>query len=237
MRDILGAVNDFILAYVGYNEVPLLTQDQIVVGWQNVAAALPKNTQEYAVLTLLQAIRHGTNVRMRQNAEGDTGMVETIAHATEHIVQVDFCCASPQMIEEVARTRAEILETLTRDRVAVDFYKSYGMTSCYAEDVHQLPFQNESEQWEARYMVTLHLSGYTATNVDLKTFEAIDTFIECTDVHHPVKPEFPKENDYEAVVIQKEDKGYIHNRIQRKGTPVEPDDTDPDDTGDNTGNG
>ena len=186
MNDVLGAVNDFILTYVKNNEVKALKQKAVIIGWQNVVSVLPKNAQEYAVLTLLATQRHGTNVRYRQNAEGDNGFVETISRMAEHMVQVDFCSARPQQGEEVARLRAEIMEILHRDRTAIEFYKKYGISSCYAEDIRPMPFQNESEQWVARYIVTLHLSGWTATNIEIDTFSDVGVYIENVDVHHPV---------------------------------------------------
>mgnify|MGYP002520417492 CR=1 FL=1 len=53
MTDILGAVNDFILAYIVNAGLEALDQRQIVRGWQNLVSALPPGTREYAVLTLL----------------------------------------------------------------------------------------------------------------------------------------------------------------------------------------
>lgn len=169
MQDVLGAVNDFILTYVSNNEVGPLQQPQIVRGWQNIVSALPKDCQEYAVLTLLQTIRHGTNVRLLEYPD-EGGIYQTVSRMAEHIVQVDFCSAYPHQTEEVARMRAELMEMLHRDKVAVDFYSKYGFSSCYAEDLRALPFQNESEQWVARYIVTLHLSGWTSKNFEEKSF-------------------------------------------------------------------
>ena len=187
MNDVLGAVNDFILKYVKNVDIGPLAQLQIVRGWQNVVSALPKDSQEYAVLTLLATTSHGTNVHRYTHADGDTGLVETVSRMAEHMVQVDFCSAFPQQTEEAARIRAEILEMLTRDRVATDFFAAYGFTACYAEDVRPLSFQNESEQWVARYIVTMHLSGWTETPMDLDSFEDVNLYIENVDVHHPVK--------------------------------------------------
>lgn len=186
MNDVLGAVNDFILAYVKNADVDALTQPQVVRGWQNVVSALPESAQEYAVLTLLASTRRGTNVHLYAHAEGDTGLVNTVSRMAEHMVQVDFCSAFPQQTEEAARIRAELLEMLTRDRVAVEFFKGYGFSACWAEDVRPLPFTNEAEQWVARYAVTMHLSGWTSTDVPVDSFSAVDQYLENVDVHHPV---------------------------------------------------
>lgn len=173
MQDILGAVNDFILAYVGNNEVTKLSQDQIFRGWQNYVLTTPSQSQEYAIITLLNTIRHGTNIHARRNASGDTGLINTISRYAEHMVQVDFCSAYPNQTEENARIRAEILEMLTRDSLAVNFFKQYGLSSCYADDLVSMPFQDESESWVARYIVTMHLSGWTATNIFEESFEEV----------------------------------------------------------------
>lgn len=186
MNDVLGAVNDFILTYVKNADVGPLAQYQIVRGWQNVVSALPKDSQEYAVLTLLATQRHGTNFHDYAFAKGDSGLVNTVSRMAEHMVQVDFCSAYPQQTEEAARIRAEILETLTRDRVATAFYATYGFSACYAEDVRPLSFQNEAEQWVGRYSVTLHLSGWTNTPVDIESFSDVNLYLENVDVHHPV---------------------------------------------------
>jgi len=216
MNDVLGAVNDFILTYVGNNEVALLTQPQIIRGWQNVVSGLPKDTQEYAVLTLLASQRHGTNVHKYVNASGDSGLVDTVSRMAEHMVQVDFCSAYPQQTEENARTRAEILEMLTRDRVAIGFLKSYGISACYADDIRPLPFQNEAEQWVARYIVTMRLSGWTATNINIPSFDEVGVYLENVDVHHPVTPVPKKDSDYTVENVADANEGYAFSYVIKK---------------------
>jgi len=216
MTDVLGAVNDFVLTYVSNNEVGLLTQPQVFRGWQNVVSVGPQTSQEYAVLTLLASVRHGTNVHLRQNAAGDTGMVETVSRMAEHMVQVDFCCAYPQQSEEVARTRAEILEMLTRDRVAIKFFGTYGFSACFADDIRPLPFQNEAEQWVARYSVTMHLSGWTACNIYLPTFEEVGLYLENVDVHHIPKDVPPKPKEYTVENVNDANEGTAFSYIVKK---------------------
>jgi len=187
MTDILGAVNDFVLQYCKTPDIPALEQYQIVRGWQNMVSALPKNCREYVILTLLSTIRHGTNVHLYENATGETGLKQTIAKLNEHLVQVDFCGSYPDQNEEIPRTRADILEMLTRDAVGVDFYKSYGLSSLYADDVRPLSFLDpETKQWVSRYSVTLHLEGWTAAEMESDSFSELGIYLENVDVHHPV---------------------------------------------------
>lgn len=194
MTDILGAVNDFVLRFCKTPEIPVLEQFQIVRGWQNMVSALPKNCREYVVLTLLASIRHGTNVHDYYAPENsETGLNLRVAKLDEHLVQVDFCAAYPDQNEEIPRTRADILEMLTRDAVGVDFYKSYGLSSLYADDVRPLPFlDGETKQWVARYSVTLHLEGwnsiepYADGKPPVDSFSELGIYLENVDVHHPV---------------------------------------------------
>ena len=220
MTDYLGAVNDFILAHCWRDpDLPALVQDQVVRGWQNVVSALPADSQEYAVLTLLASTRHGTNVHKFRNAEGPTGVIETVSRMAEHLVQVDFCCAYPQQGEEYARLRAEILEILTRDRVGVDFFKGYGFSACYADDLRPLPFQNEAEQWVARYSVTMHLSGWTGVDLSVPSFDAVDLYLEDVDVHHPVEDTPPVDRPYDVENLADAKEGYAFSHIGPKQKP------------------
>lgn len=187
MTDILGAVNDFILEYArNDSDLPALTQAQIIRGWQNYGG-LPPKTQELAILTLLSVSRRGTNARTRRDANAATGIIETVSRLAEHMVQIDFCCARPRTPEYAARTRAEIMEILSRDPIGVAFFQKYGLSSCYADEIKALPFVNESKQWVARYSVTLHLTGWTRVETTLDSFTNVTLQIENVDGHHPVK--------------------------------------------------
>ena len=186
MPDILSAVNDFILEYVKTLDLPALEREQIIRGWPDFAE-YPTDLQEYAILTLQGMTRHGTNVRLRRNAEGPTGIVETVSRLAEHMVRVDFCCVYPRQTEDTARIRADLLELLARDAAAVDFFRQYGLSSCYAEDVKPLPFSEEERQSVARYSVTLRLGGWTGADIPLDTFSKVSLHVENADVQYPIQ--------------------------------------------------
>ena len=185
MIDILGAVNDFVLAYSHAGGVPALEQAQIVRGWQNYGP-LPGKTQEIVILTLLDEIRHGTNIHRYTDAATPDDLNLDVRRLAEHLVQVDFCCASPNRAERIARERAGTIETLARDMIAVKFFKQQGLSSCYADTVKALPFMNEAKQWIARYSVTLHLMSVGTAELVQPAFTEVDVRIENVDEHHPV---------------------------------------------------
>lgn len=187
MTDILEAVNDFVIKYCKTDDIPALEQRQVVRGWQNLVSALPPNSREYVVLTLLASTRHGTNVHEYKHSQGDSGLDMKVSGHYEHLVQVDFCCSYPDQNEERARTRANILEMLTRDSIAVDFYRDYGLSCCYADDVHPMSFlDSETKQWVARYVVTIHLEGWVSSEPKIDSFSSLKLYLENVDVHHPV---------------------------------------------------
>lgn len=187
MIDILGAVNDFILQYVHTDGMQPLSQSQIIRSWQNYGG-LPARSQEVAILSLLGSFRHGTNIHSYEDVkDAPTGLTETISELEEHTVQVDFCAGRPRIPETVPRTRAKILEVLARDAIGIQFFKRYGLSSCYADNVTPMPFTNESQQLINRYTVTLHLSGWAHIPVKIDSFEDVNLYIENVDVHHPIQ--------------------------------------------------
>lgn len=175
--DILGAVYDFLAGRI------VSTPGNIVRGWQN-RAALP-NSSSFVVLTLLGAIRHGTNVHHWEPVQdADTGILETASMLDEYTVQVDFCGLDAATVMDQA-TR---LALFARDAVAVDFFRARGLSCLYADDPQALPYESELKQWVTRYSVTLHLSGWVHGTIPQKSFEAVDVTVENVDVHHPIKP-------------------------------------------------
>jgi len=169
--DVLGAVYQFCDRFLAPKPAT------IVRGWQN-RAALPASST-LIVLTLLDTVRHGTNVRRYRNAEGD-GLDSTVAMLTEYVVQADICGLN----EEIVNAQAAMLMMLGRDPLAVNFFKPFQLQILYADDIKALPFADELNQWVVRYSVTLHLSGWTSLTVKQDAFSTVNVNIENVDVHH-----------------------------------------------------
>lgn len=175
MTDVLGAVFDFLQARL--SPVP----PHIVRGWGN-RAALP-DSNEFVVLTLIGAARRGTNVRQWKMPAGNApGLDLNLAMLTLYDVQVDFCGEDE---EAVSRSASQFV-ILGRDAVAVDFFRSYGLSALHADDPRALPFTNDQNQWQTRYSVTLHLAGWADVDVNVDAFDKVHITLENVDVHHPV---------------------------------------------------
>lgn len=174
MNNVLDAVNDFLV------NVMLIPQGSIYYGWQN-RSSLPADSS-YIVLTLQSQIRHGTNVHTWDDTTPPYGIDDTVSMLTEYEVQVDVCGTN----EAVVSNLTSQLCMLGRDAVAVDFWRDYGLRALYADNPRPMPFVNEFEQWETRYSVTLHLSGWTTFDIHHDAFEAVTVYTENVDVHHPI---------------------------------------------------
>lgn len=172
--DVLGAVYQFCDRFLDPKPAT------IVRGWQN-RAALPASST-LIILTLLDAVRHGTNARRYKNAEDD-GLDSTVSMLTEYVVQADICGLN----EETVNAQAAMLMMLGRDAVAVEFFKAFSLQPYFADDIKALPFSNELDQWVVRYSVTLHLGGWTQITVNQDAFSDVHVNIENVDVHHPPK--------------------------------------------------
>lgn len=173
--DVLGAVHDFLVAHIG------VAPEAIIRGWQN-RADLPAMSS-YAVLTLINAPRRGTNVHVWTQDPADAGaLVESVRMLVCYEVQVDVCGQD----EAAVGAQAARLVMLARDAVAVDFFRAQGLSCQYADDPRSLPFSNDVDQWEVRYSVTLHLSAWLSADMARAAFTDVDLRLENVDVHHPV---------------------------------------------------
>lgn len=174
--DIYAAVYDYVLAYA----LPALDPEYIYRGWQN-RGALPPDTNEYAVISILNQTRVGTNVRVYiADTAGGRQSEKTLVRFQ---VQVDFCSDN-----YLSRRRAQALETITMSAAGVQFFNNRGLSSLYAEGVRDLSFVDESDQFVQRHMVLLHLSCWSGMGVEIEGFDrAAVERIENVDVHHPPK--------------------------------------------------
>lgn len=182
MIDILGAVYDFVLAYAKSDDIPAYTEDQIVRGFQNMAA-MPENTHEFCTITLLNTVRHGTNHEFYTNTADNTDetLKQHFQEVLEHVIQLDFCSAEPFVLPQITQARANIIELVAGSNQATDFFENYPdengnkdlITCLYAEDLQNLTGFDETKTYTARYMVRLHLQERFSAAFDVDYFNKI----------------------------------------------------------------
>lgn len=94
-------------------------------------------------------VDNAQTVASREMAAG----VQTIEQATEFVVQLDV---HGPLAGDIAQT----ISTLLRSSWGVDQFAAqdpnYGLTPLYSEDPRQLPFGNDQQQIENRYMIEAH---------------------------------------------------------------------------------
>lgn len=170
--DVYAAVYDFILAYA----LPALSSDNIIRGWEN-REHLPPDTNDYAVITVISKTRVGTNVTTDPGEDAETQEVRTLRRID---VQIDFCSDDDKAVQ-----RAACIETVTRDPVGVAFFKPYGLSCLYAEDVRAVEYVDGSDQFVKRCIITLHLTAWSGVSVPVPHFDkARVSRLENVDVHH-----------------------------------------------------
>lgn len=160
------AVNDFILQYTD------VVQDNLYRGYQN-RSTLPQ-VNDYTMFYEMSENRIGTNVDEIRDTEAE------IKSLREYTMNIDFCGDNQESLLE----RAKRLAIIGRSYFGCDFFKSYGITLNYAEDVQYLPFVDEEQQYIHRYRIVLHLSRWDSVVLPQETANTVSAYIENVDVHH-----------------------------------------------------
>ena len=162
----LEAVNDFILQYTD------VVQDNLFIGYQN-RSTLPQ-VNDYTMFYEQSINRIGTNVDEVKDTE------TTVNTLREYTVNIDFCGDDQEKLSE----RATNIAVLGRSFYGCNFFKSYGITLNYAEDVQYLPFVDEEQQYIHRYRIVLHLTRWDSVTLPQQTAIKVEPHIENVDVHH-----------------------------------------------------
>lgn len=172
--DIYTAVSDFISKFA----VPTFPETNIFCAVQN-RYTLPKDSNEYAILQILRQSRRGRNItnfdasKAQHNEDG----LLTASELVEVEVQVDFYSS-----DDMARDRAQTIETLCSDGVACDFFKKYGIGCLYATDIQNLSSIGDSDQYVNRFMTVLHLSYWHNVRTELPWFSHADVHAVAYDI-------------------------------------------------------
>lgn len=178
--DVYAAMYNFALAF-GKPDLPAAN---IVRGWQN-RGHLPQDTNEYAIITIMQGVRRGTNVT---HFGFDPATVKdgtlTTAELVQCGVQFDFCAD-----DDTARQRAQSVELVSRSPMAVDFLAPHSIAPLYADDVKDLSFTDGSDQFVQRFSVSLYVSFWASMEASVGWFDRINLYTENVDVHHQDTPQ------------------------------------------------
>lgn len=89
--------------------------------------------------------------------------IETLEQDVEFVMQVDIH-------GEMATNNQAIVSTLFRDEVGYDLFRSTGsdVSPLFIEEPRQMPFMNAEQQYEDRYVLTMHLQANLVIKVPLQ---------------------------------------------------------------------
>lgn len=160
------AVNDFILKYTD------VVQDNLYRGYQN-RSTLPQ-INDWTMYYEQSVNRIGTNVDEVSDFETKLNTYR------EYTYNIDFCGDDQEKLSK----RAKNLAVVGRSFVGCDFFKDYGISLNYAEDVQYLPFVDEEQQYIHRYRIVLHLARWDSVVIKQDTAIKADVYIENVDAHH-----------------------------------------------------
>ncbi|HWH86163.1 MAG TPA: hypothetical protein VNV36_05225 [Pseudomonas sp.] len=156
MIDVLGAMYDLVQKFAS------TPADNILRAWPD-RAALP--LQSYAVMTLINVARRGTNstdFTFDPATEEDGELTESVLRET--MVQLDF-------VGEDAADNADKFEMLSRSSIFCDFLEPYGISPLFADTPREMTKPDGTDQYAVRYVVTLTISYWDETSVPVPWFD------------------------------------------------------------------
>lgn len=173
--DIYKALYD----YVSIFATPILPPDNIIIGWQN-RHYLPPNTNEYAVITVIDTKRRGTNTHeWYDDIDVPDNSIVKEMELVESGIQIDFCSNNDN-----AEKRSRSIELITRSEFGVNFLKTYNIAPLYADGTRDISFVDQSEQYVRRFMTTVYISYWVNTTISVSSFTNAGIYLENVDVEH-----------------------------------------------------
>lgn len=174
-----------VIDFLKWCAVPQVPAENIYRGYLN-NITLPQDSNEYIIVTCMEAIRRGTNREELVSYDTETGLAKyRVITYLEVPVQVDFYSDT-----ENARIRAQSTETMSRSSFGVNFFRQRGMSINYATGLRDLTEVDEEERFIRRFTLTLHVCYWSGLVFDLPYIDSVNiNRIENVDVHHP-----PREN-------------------------------------------
>ena len=149
--------------------LPALPRNLIRRGWVP-RAALPAGTRDYAIVSILNRARQGTNTKQYTAPTDPADPYGTITELTLRVAtcQVDFYSES-----EAGFMRADSLVTFIRGTQGCSWFRQWNIGSLYCDDVVQQK-NDDGEKYEVmQSTVTLRLSYWSGLTSKLQFFDNV----------------------------------------------------------------
>jgi hypothetical protein len=169
------ALGDFLSAIV-------ISGTEILQAQEN---RLPEpSAANFITMNAIRQVRLGTNF-VAQSSDPNH-QTANITQETVAVIQIDIH-GPTSGATALAGDNANIVSTLLRDAYAVDFFdaNSPGITPLYSEDPRQIPFLNDQQQIEDRWMIDVHLQVNPNVIVTQQSALALVTSVVDVDEAYP----------------------------------------------------
>ena len=149
--------------------LPALPRTLIRRGWVP-RAALPAGTKDYAIVSILNRARHGTNVK-QYNPPADPE--EPFGTITERTLRVATCQVDFYSESEAGFQRADSLVTAIRGTLGASWFRQWGIGSLYCDDIVQQDYTDGEKYQVMQSTVTLRLSYWSGITAKLQFFDDV----------------------------------------------------------------
>ena len=149
--------------------LPALPRNLIRRGWVP-RAALPAGTRDYAIVSILNRARQGTNTKQYTAPTDPADPYGTITELTLRVAtcQVDFYSEG-----EAGFMRADSLVTFIRGIQGASWFRQWGIGSLYCDDVQQMDYTDGEKYQVMQSTVTLRLSYWSGLTSKLQFFDNV----------------------------------------------------------------
>lgn len=149
--------------------LPALPRNLIRRGWVP-RAALPAGTRDYAIVSILNRARQGTNTK---DYTAPTDPAEPFGTITERTLRVATCQVDFYSESEAGFQRADSLVTFVRGTQGASWFRQWGIGSLYCDDVQQMDYTDGEKYQVMQSTVTLRLSYWSGLTSKLQFFDDV----------------------------------------------------------------
>lgn len=149
--------------------LPALPRNLIRRGWVP-RAAFPAGTRDYAIVSILNRARQGTNVK---EYTPPTDPNEPFGTLTERTLRIATCQVDFYSETEAGFMRADSLVTFIRGSAGASWFRQWGIGSLYAEDTVQQEYDDGEKYQVMQSTVTLRLSYWSGITSKLQFFDDV----------------------------------------------------------------
>ena len=149
--------------------LPALPKGLVRRGWVP-RAALPAGTRDYAIVSILNRARQGTNTKQYT---APTDPAEPFGTITELTLRVATCQVDFYSESEAGFMRADSLVTFIRGTQGASWFRQWGIGSLYCDDVQQMDYTDGEKYQVMQSTVTLRLAYWSGLTSKLQFFDNV----------------------------------------------------------------